>query len=499
MKSFSSKLALFLPALLIVLCNSCDKAELPAIAPAGKPKVSEEKQPVAKVPAEPSDVVAKIDDYRITRGELEKRLIIELRPDSDAEFPKVGHVDAKTLLMRMIAEKAMMMEARKKNYLEDKILAASMKRFKERKLVNLLLRTYLQGKVTVTNAEIDEVIKANPRVDRTRAEVTIKRGKSNKLVEQFYNEICQRRRVQKVRDNFPRAAQIYQRLLRSSAKRHKMPYVRIKQVEDELTPEERNLTLAKFDNRKVTLREWFDALGKYSPPSHPKDLHTVEGVERLLAHTMRTPIFVAEAGSRGLDNDENFLKQVKEREDMLLFGKIWREKLKDIKDPTTEQVIAYFNKNKEDFALPERLRIDQIWCQNLKTAREVKAQLDGGADFETVRQKYSLEKKHRPWSADLISEGLFFKDLQRAETNEIVGPIKGFYRRRFRWRIVKVLKKYPGKLIEYSSDMERRVKDRMWEEQRDKILAEYRKELLKEYPYRIYPERIADIDPLDIP
>ena len=502
MKSFYSKLALFFLALLIVLCNSCDTIKPVATAPAGKPKVAEAKQPVVKVPkvpAKPSDIVAKIGDYVITREELEKRLMTELLPDPEGEFTKVDPLDAKTVLMKMIAEKAMIIEAREKNYLEDERISASIKRFRERNLVNLLLRTYTQGKVTVTGSEIDERIKANPKLSRARAEAGLKREKAGKLIGRFYSEICRKLHVRKLRDNFPRAAEIYQRLLRSSAKRYKMPYVRIRQMDDELTTEEKNLPLVEFDNGKVTLKDWFNTLGQYSPPSHPKDLHTAEGVERLLAHAMRTPIFVAEAEARGLDKDENLVKQLKEQEDLTLLSRVSREKLKDISDMTTEQTIAYFNKNKEKFAIPDRLRIDQIWCQDLETARKVKAELSSGDDFESVRQKYSLVKQDKPFNTNPGREGIFFKDLWSGEPNEVVGPIKGFYRRNIKWRIVRIFQKWQTKPREYSGKLEGNIKSRMWEEQTEETLAEYGKQLLEKYPYEIYHEKIADIDPLDIP
>ena len=184
---------------------------------------------------------------------------------------------------------------------------------------------------------------------------------------------------------------------------------------------------------------------------------------------------------------------------MRLFGKARREKVENISDPNEKEIIAYFEKNKEAFGIQKTLKIDQIWCQDLKTAQKVKDELDGGKDFESTRQKYSLQKKAYPFDASVRSEGIFFKDLWNADPNEIVGPLKGFYDKGVKWRIVKILEKKPAELKEYSSDMKQRIKMRMLSEQRKAILENYRKELLKKYSYEIYAERIRDIDPLDIP
>ena len=125
--------------------------------------------------------------------------------------------------------------------------------------------------------------------------------------------------------------------------------------------------------------------------------------------------------------------------------------------------------------------------------------MDSGKDFEMVRQKYSLVKKGKSFKTSPDIEGLFWKDLWAGEPNEIVGPIKGFYRQGIKWRIVKILEKTPGKVKQYSSKMEGQIKSRMMSEQYKKLVDNYGKELLTKYPYQIYADRIKDVDPLDIP
>lgn len=502
MKAFFSKLALSLSGALIVVCCSCTTTEQVAVDTAVKPTAVETKpvetKPAAveQKPKEQPDIVAEIDDYVITKKEFEKRLIRELRPDRSEYGGKAAPVDPETVLMKMIAEKAMIIEGRKQNLLEDD---QSIKRFKEGTLVRLLLQTHLGDKITVTESEIAEKIKTDPKLDRARAEAMLKRSKSRKAIEQFYNEICKKLHVQKLRHNFPKAAQIHQRLLYRPQKPREVGWIRNRQIKEELTAGEKNIALTTYDNGKVTLKDWFETLNQMSPPRRPKDLNTIEGVERLLDRAMKMPIFVAEAKLRGLDKDENFLKQLKEREDRILLSKVRRKALEGLQKPTKEEIADYFNKHKEEFRRPDTLKIEQIWCEDLKTARKVKAELSSGKDFESVRQQYSLREKDRPFDTSAGMEGTFFDDLWNGEPNQIVGPVKGFYNDEIKWRIVKILEKKPGRMREYSGGVERDVKNRMRDEQREVIMAKYRKELLKKYSYRIYSERIKNIEPFDIP
>ncbi len=495
MKLFVSKLALLFLGLLIAFCLCCAEKEQEADPTADKPATVQIKQEETE-----PNVVAKIGDYTIKKEELEKRLMTELRPNPYEPRSETETPDAKAVLMKMIAEKAMVIEARKQKFHEEETVQAVTKKFKEKKLVNLLLTTHLQGKITITDLEIDEKIKSDPKLDRARAKAMLTRAKNRKLLDQYYDELYKKFHVQKLSDNFFKAAQIHQRLLFQPKEPRRMGFIRISQIKDELTPEEKNIVLATYDNGKITLKDWLDALCEMSPPSRPRDLNTSKGVEQLLERALRMPIFVSAAKLLGLDKDENLLKQVKEYEDGILFNKNRREKIKDIKGPIPDkQIVDYFNNNKEAFGTQNTLNIDQIWCQDLKTAQKAKADLDNGKDFESVKQTYSLQEKSSPFNTYLGSEGMFFKDLWNGEPNEVVGPVKGFHAGGVKWRLVKILEKKPGVVKEYSIDMKQNIELKMLEKQRNTALEKYRQELLEKYSYEIYAERIRDIDPLDIP
>ncbi len=539
-KLFYSKVVLSFLGLLIILCCSCGTKESgtgevvdttskliadetkqleskqPEVkSPEGKQPAAEkpeptskeqeekkpEEPPVVEAVTEPSNIVAKIGDYVITRKELEESLMTKLQPDEyRGPSEQAEPLDAKTVLMEMIAEKAMMIEARKLNLTERETIRTPIKYSKEGKLLGMLLGGYVQGKVKVTESEIEEKIKADPNLSRDHAKAMLERTQANKLIDEYYSELYKKLNVQKVSDNFPRAAEIHQRLLLHPKEPSKMAFIRETQVENELTPEEKRIVLAKFDGGEVTLKDWFDTLCEFAPPSRPKDLHTPAGVERLLDWALSKAVFVSEAELLGLDKDRNLLEQLKEEEDRRLLYEMVNELVKDIKGPTNEEeIIAYFNKNKEAFGIEKQLKIDQIWCQDRNTAEKVKAELDNGKDFESVRQEYSLLKKGNPFHTSPSVEGMFFDDLWKGEPNEIVGPVKGFYRDGFKWRVVKILEKKPGQMREYSSDMKEHIKWRIVSEQRNAALAKYRQELLKKYPYEIYADRIKDIDPLNIP
>ncbi|MHC4726979.1 MAG: peptidylprolyl isomerase [Planctomycetota bacterium] len=498
MKLSFNKLTMTFIGLLAVFCALClAKAQAPRVRPSRPVRQS----PMAVKPVEaPPVVVANIGNYTITKQELEKRLTTEIRPMSYGNYneePKP--VNVKAVLLKMIAEKAIVSEARKGDYLKDESLSSIITRYRDRQLVNLLLQKQLQPRLIVTEPEIQKKMKDDPKLTRERAEATIKNLKARILFSQYYNHVYKKFHAKKLTENFPKAVEIHQRLLTQPKKPRTGAFIRISQTKEELTPEEKNISLVTFDNGKVTLKDWFDALCEMAPPSRPKDLNTVKGVEALLDRALSKPLLLAEALLLGVDKDKDYLQKLREYEDSRLLSKVRSDKYKEIKQPTTDEVMIYFGKNREVFRKDKTLKIDLIWCQDIKAARQVKAELDAGKDFEATKQKYSLDKKTKPFNTYPGGEGLFWKDLWKGDPNDIVGPIKGFYRTGVNWRIVKILEKNPGTLTGYSDDMESRVKEKMLNEQREAILEQYGNELLKTYTYQIYANKIKDIDPLAIP
>jgi hypothetical protein len=457
-------------------------------------------QSVVNPAAEESIVVARIAYYTITREDLEKRLMTELYPyDYDNYGENAEPVDAKTVLTEMVAEKAMIIEARAQDYLKNEAISSSIKRFMERKLVDLLLQKNIRGKIDVTADEITQQMQADPKLDKDRAKAMIERAKTNMMLDQYYSMVYSKSGVKKLSQNFPSAIQIHERLLHNPKQDRRASWIQTSQVKDELTEAEKSIVLAQYNNGKITLKDWFEALCDIVPPRRPRDLNTPQGVDQLLERALRMPLLVSEAKSLGLDRDKDLLKQVRDYEDRRLLSEAVSAKRKELKEPTTDQIIAYFAKNKESFGTSNSLKIDLIWCQDLKTAKQARAELDSGKDFEAVRQQFSLEKQGKPFTTYPNSEGLFWKDLWAGDPNSIVGPVKGFFRQGISWRIVKILEKTPGKEQPYSSNMEQQVKNRMMDEQFKALVAQYGKELLSKYPYQIYADKIKDIDPLNIP
>ena len=459
-------------------------------------------------PAESTDsktpvIVGQIGDYVIKKNELEKRLITELYPDQYEPFNEEAvPADVNSVLMLMLSEKAMIMEARNLNYQEKENIQKLINDEKNKRIINLLTESYLKknaDKVAVTEPEIEQKIKEEPRLNKEQAKKTLYTQKANSLLNQYYREIYKKLEVKKITENYPKAIKVHDRLLNHPIKKENIRFIRKYQITDETTEEEKNIVLATFTGGKITLLDWFETLHGLSPPSRPKDLNTIKGFDNLLERTLTTPLLVAEAKLLGLDKDQDMLKKIRDYEDTRLLNEFRNEKREEVSEITSEEAANYFNNNKKMFG-NKKLRIDQIWCSDIDTAKRAKAELDNGKDFEVLKQQYSLSKNGKPFDTYPNNQGLFWKDLWKGEPNEIIGPVKGFYNsNEIKWRIVKIMEKDPGKPTEYSQNLENAIKNLIANQKYDILLKKCSQELLKKYPYEIFPDKIKNINPLEMP
>jgi len=491
--------SLVFAGILVAAAWASDQAEKSAKAPENSPASvakSDAGSPAADG-KQPPVVVAKIGDYEITKDDLIQRLLMEIRPQSEEYNGPWKPVSVEAVLLTLVAEKAMIMEGRKTGALNDPIIQSFIERQKRQKLGTKVVVDYVRENLSVSEAEVDQMMKSNPKVTREQASMQVQRAKGTAMLEQFYKQLLAKFHLKQVKENFAKASEVHERLLRNPAKPRNEGWILNSQVKNDVTKEEKDTVLATYDGGQVTLKDWLETLCEIVPPRRPTDLDTPEGVERLLDRTLRSTMLVAEAKSRGGDKDPQYVREITDLEDGQMLYKMQGERVKDVPEPNDAQITAFFEKHKEWFTEGPSMKADHIWCKDLATARKAREELDGGKDFRSVKETYSLQKNAEPYDTWRNGEGPFWDDLWKGEPNQVVGPVKGFYEGGLAWRVVKVLTKTPAKEKPFSEARDA-VKWTVLRERRKARLDTYGKEIREKHGYELYADRIQGLDPLDV-
>ena len=124
------------------------------------------------------------------------------------------------------------------------------------------------------------------------------------------------------------------------------------------------------------------------------------------------------------------------------------EKIQKSAAPVTDaDVQDYYNKNKAQFALPERRDLEVILTKTEAQANEAKSAVDGGMSWSAAAKKYSTDPASKATGGVLrgVAKGQQDRALDKAafaaDEGEIVGPVKG----QFGWYLVRVTAITPPK------------------------------------------------------
>jgi foldase protein PrsA len=114
-----------------------------------------------------------------------------------------------------------------------------------------------------------------------------------------------------------------------------------------------------------------------------------------------------------------------------------REKVTKGKDKVTDaQVKAYYEKNKQRFAQPERRDLRIVLTKEKARADAAKSALDGGQSWKSVAKKYSIDQASKNQSGSLLAvakgqqEPALDKAVFAADKGKLTGPVKtqfGYY------------------------------------------------------------------------
>jgi foldase protein PrsA len=185
-------------------------------------------------------------------------------------------------------------------------------------------------------------------------------------------------------------------------------------------------------------------------------------IDRALAETKRQSFPTARAYERFLrdsgmtERDIVFRLRIRELSDGIT-EKIQRS----AGDVTDAQISAYYNRNREQFAVPERRDLEIILTRTEGEAQDAKATIENGTSWAEAAREFSTDALSKGNGGRLagVARGQQDRALDEAAFNAredvIVGPVRG----QFGWYIVRVTGVTPAKQnsLEQSREQIRRL------------------------------------------
>ncbi len=178
-------------------------------------------------------------------------------------------------------------------------------------------------------------------------------------------------------------------------------------------------------------------------------------------------------------------------EESLLVKKYKHEKIKDV-TVTEEEIKKYYQENKKDFLVPERVKVSQILVKSSDEAVKLREQLLGAGE-----EKFRQAAREFSRSPDAYKGGLMgiFKpgelpwDMERVIFSLEEGQISSVFQSAYGYHLFRVDRKYPPTLMSLE-EATPRIRNLLLEKKVKDIIEREIEEIKATYYWQVFPENL---------
>jgi peptidyl-prolyl cis-trans isomerase C len=235
--------------------------------------------------------------------------------------------------------------------------------------------------------------------------------------------------------------------------------------------------LAKINNQTITENDLKEMVASFPDKSY----QTPEGQSKALDYLVNIHVMAAEAQKQGLDKDPEIQRLLAYTTKDLL-ARVYLDKVtKNLPTPTEAEAKAYYEKNREQFVIPESVLLRHVLVKTEKEAKEVLDRLKKGEKFGDIANQVSIcPSRAKGGSLDWLPKGTLVKEIEdeafAMKNGQISGPIKS----RFGYHVLLLEDKRAPQETSFEQVKDsiiERLKFEGQQEQYEKLAADLRKKM----------------------
>lgn len=246
---------------------------------------------------------------------------------------------------------------------------------------------------------------------------------------------------------------------------------------------EENKVLATVNGKQITEKD-VDLLLRNLGSQRAMQFYSEEGRKRLLDELINQELIYLDALENGLDNNEEFLAELEYMKQNLLKQFAVRKLLEDI-SINEEELVTFYNDNKEKFKKPETVRARHILVDTESEANKIIEEIKSGLDFEDAAKKYSkCPSKTNGGDLGYFTRGKMVKEFENAsfelEKGEMSEPVKTS----FGYHIIEVLDKKEEEISPFE-EVKEQIKNQLFVAKQNEVYYKKIDELRNIYEVKV--------------
>jgi peptidyl-prolyl cis-trans isomerase C len=199
--------------------------------------------------------------------------------------------------------------------------------------------------------------------------------------------------------------------------------------------------LAKVGDQVITETD----LKEMTTASPDKALQTPEGQAKALDYLVNIYVLAAAAQKEGLEKDPEVQRFLRFNRNDLLARVFLEKKSKNLPAPTDKEAKDYYDKNRDQFTIPESILLHHILVKTEQEAKDAQARLKKGEKFADVASQVSIcPSRAKGGNLDWLPKGSLVKEIEDVAFAMKNGETKGPVQSKFGFHVLFLEDKKPA-------------------------------------------------------
>ena len=248
---------------------------------------------------------------------------------------------------------------------------------------------------------------------------------------------------------------------------------------------------------KITVGDIEQSL-KYVPPQFMEHFDIPEKKEAFIREYVLKILFAREAKAKGLMENEKIKSEIEDYINNTLYIEYSKE-LTDNIPISNEEIKSFYEINRMQYALPERVRVRHILVKTEADAAKVKEQLGKGTDFAELAKQYSIEKVSAAKGGEMgaIRKGDTDLEFEKAAFSLPIGQSFGPVKTRQGFEFLRVDAKLPMEILPLET-VKPTILNQIAVQKKNAILESARSEYIKKYKVEFQVKNFSKVNPKNL-
>jgi len=254
----------------------------------------------------------------------------------------------------------------------------------------------------------------------------------------------------------------------------------------------KGVVLAEVNGATITDSDFYKEQESLPPYLKPMT-ETPEGKREMLDTMVVRELIMQQAKKDGIDKSPEVAAKLEDLKKRVIVEAYLKKKVEESANVSDADMQEFYNKNKDKFQTGAQIRASHILVKSEAEAKDVEKQLKGGASFEELAKKHSIDGA-APKGGDLgwFGKGAMLPEFEQVAFGLKEGQVSGIVKTQFGYHLIKQTGNRPAGPRSFE-EVKDQIKAAMIPERQQETFKNLKEELKKEAKLSIKEDALKQL------